>query len=268
VASASRLIACIGSSSSTVAVPDPSPSTGSVGSCSSRSASRHTESTGTPHVNLTPGDNARMPTLHDSRTTYDAAATAFLSLVERLPTDRYAGPGLGSWDLRALVGHTGRSLVTVAEYLTTRADEIDAETPAAYFAQVSRVVGPDEDGAIAARGVAAGAALGEDPLAALRASYDAATAALDGLAATDPVVRTICGGMRVSAYLPTRAFELTVHCLDIAAATGLDFTPPPAALAEALAVATASALELGLGADVLLALTGRRPLPAGCSVVP
>jgi uncharacterized protein (TIGR03083 family) len=204
----------------------------------------------------------------DSRTTYDAAATAFLLLVERIPPDAYAGPGLGTWDLRALVGHTGRSLVTVADYLATRAEAVDAETPAAYFAQVARIVGHDDDGAIAARGVAAGAALGDDPLAALRASYAAATAALDGLDGTDPVVSTICGGMRVSAYLPTRSFELTVHCLDIAAATGLDFAPPPPALAEALAVATASALELGLGRDVLLALTGRRPLPAGCSVVP
>ena len=204
----------------------------------------------------------------DSRTTFDAAATAFLALAEQIPPERYAGPGLGTWDLRALVGHTGRSLVTVAEYLATRADRVEAETPAAYFAQVSRIVGRDDDGAIAARGVAAGEALGDDPVAALRASYAAATAALDGVAGTDPVVHTICGGMRVSDYLPTRAFELTVHCLDIAAATGIDFTPPPAALAEALAVATASAIELGLGADVLLALTGRRPLPEGCSVVP
>lgn len=204
----------------------------------------------------------------DSRTTYDAAATAFLALVEQIPPEGYAGPGLGTWDLRALVGHTGRSLVTVAEYLATRAEEVEAETPAAYFAQVGRIVGRDDDGAIAARGVAAGEALGDDPVAALRASYAAATAALDGLAGTDPVVRTICGGMRVSDYLPTRAFELTVHCLDIAAATGIEFAPPPAALAEALAVATASALDLGLGPDVLLALTGRRPLPEGCSVVP
>ncbi|GAB6986303.1 maleylpyruvate isomerase N-terminal domain-containing protein [Nocardioides pyridinolyticus] len=203
----------------------------------------------------------------DSRTTYDAAATAFLALVEQIPPERYAGPGLGSWDLRALVGHTGRSLVTVAEYLAPRAEQVEAETPAAYFAQVSRIVGHD-DGAIAARGVAAGETLDEDPVAALRASYAAAAAALDGLAGTDPVVRTICGGMRVSDYLPTRAFELTVHSLDIAATTGIAFAPPPPALAEALTVATASALDLGLGTDVLLALTGRRPLPAGCSVVP
>ena len=96
----------------------------------------------------------------------------------------------------------------------------------------------------------------------------AATAALDDLAGADPVVETIAGGMRVSDYLPTRTFELTVHCLDIARATGLDFAPPHDALVEALDVAAESALELGMGIDVLLTLTGRQPLPPNCSVVP
>lgn len=206
-----------------------------------------------------------------TRATFDAAATAFLALAGQIPLQRYAGPGLGSWDLRALVGHTGRALATVAEYLPVRAEAVDSETPASYFARVGRLVGHDEDGAIAARGVAAGEALGADPVAALHSAYDAATAALDDLddlAGDDPVVVTAGGGMRVGDYLPTRTFELTVHCLDIAAATGIDFAPPPAALAEALGVAVGSALELGLGSDVLLALTGRRPLPDGCSVVP
>lgn len=207
----------------------------------------------------------------ETRTTFDAAATAFLALVEQVARDRYDGPGLGSWGLRALLGHTGRSFVTVATYLQERAEEVVAATPVAYYAQVMQVAGGDADGSVAARGVAAGEALGDDPLGALRASYAEATAALDGLAAVgdpDPVVPTIVGGMRVSDYLPTRTFELTVHALDVAAATGIDFTPPPAALAEALALASATALELGHGVDVLLALTGRRPLPEGASVVP
>lgn len=203
-----------------------------------------------------------------TRATFDAAATAFLALVEQLPLPAYDGPGLGDWDLRALVGHTGRSLVTVATYLGTRADAEEVASPAAYFGAVSRIAGVDADGAIARRGVEAGQALGADPLTALRTSYAEATAALDALADSDPVVTTIAGGMRVSAYLPTRTFELTVHCLDIARATGVGFTPPTEALAEALGVAAASAVELGLGTDVLLALTGRQPLPPGCSVVP
>ncbi|HEU5038920.1 MAG TPA: maleylpyruvate isomerase N-terminal domain-containing protein [Nocardioides sp.] len=202
-----------------------------------------------------------------SRHTFDAAAVAFLDLAARVPLDRYAEPGLGEWDVRALIGHTSRSLVTVTTYLGTRAASVAVESPAAYYVAVNRFVDAEAGDAIRRRGVDAGLALGDDPLATLRqqkADADAALDALDG----DPVVETIAGGMRVSDYLPTRTFELTVHSLDIARATGLDFTAPSAALAEALALAGESAVELGLGADVLLALTGRQPLPPGCSVVP
>ncbi|MGY2704690.1 maleylpyruvate isomerase N-terminal domain-containing protein [Nocardioides sp. HB32] len=201
------------------------------------------------------------------RASFDAAADAFLDLVGAVPRERYDGPGVGDWDLRSLIGHTGRSLVTVATYLRTRADTVAVASPAAYYVAVDRFATAETTAAIHQRGVDAGQALGDDPVAALhqhRADADAALGALDG----DPVVETIAGGMRVSDYLPTRTFELTVHCLDIARATGLAFTPPAVALAEALELASASALELGLGTDVLLALTGRQPLPPGCSVVP
>ena len=36
------------------------------------------------------------------------------------PADRWDGPGLGEWDLRSLVGHTSRSLITV-EHLSAAA---------------------------------------------------------------------------------------------------------------------------------------------------
>ena len=202
-----------------------------------------------------------------TRVTFDAAATAFLDLAAQVPLDRYDGPGLGDWDLRALIGHTSRSLVTVTTYLGTRSETVAAESAAAYYALVSRIAGDDTTGAITQRGVDAGRALGDDPLATLRRLKADADAALDGLDG-DPVVETIAGGMRVSDYLPTRTFELTVHSLDIARATGLGFAPPRAALAEAVALAGASAVELGMGADVLLSLTGRQPLPPNCSVVP
>jgi uncharacterized protein (TIGR03083 family) len=202
-----------------------------------------------------------------TRDTFDAAATAFLDLVARIPQMRYAGPGLGDWDLRSLVGHAGRSFVTVSTHLETRAETIAAESPAAYFAIVSRIAAEDAVGAITQRGIDAGVALGDDPLAALRAQKAAADAALDALDG-DPVVETICGGMRVSGYLQTRTFELTVHGIDVARATGLEFAPPPAALVESLDIAAESALALGMGVDVLLALTGRQQLPPNCSVVP
>lgn len=209
-----------------------------------------------------------MTALDTVRATYAEAAAAFLDLAAQVPPDRYAGPGLGNWDLRSLIGHAGRSLLTVTTYLDTRAEQVDAEDAADYFAVVSRLADGTTRDAIHQRGVEAGVLLGDDPMAALRAARDDAEAALDLLEGEDVVIRTAGGGMRVSDYLPTRTFELTVHCLDIARATGLDFTPPTEALADTLALASASALRQGLGVDVVLALTGRQPLPSGASVVP
>jgi len=209
-----------------------------------------------------------MTSLDESRTTYELAAAAFLDLAAQVPLERYAEPGLGNWDLRALIGHTGRSFVTVATYLATRADAVDTEDAADYFAVVNRLAHGTARDAIHQRGIEAGVALGEDPIATLRRSRDEADLAIEMLDGEDVVVTTAGGGMRVSDYLPTRTFELTVHSLDIAHATGLDFAPPTEALADTLALASASALRQGLGTEVLLALTGRQALPEGSSVVP
>ena len=207
-----------------------------------------------------------MPTVDETRATYELAADAFVDLAAGIPLERYAGPGLGEWDLRSLVGHTGRSLETVTTYLGTRAGSVAAGSGGSYFAGIrefSRNAGP----AVHERGVAAGRALGDDPVGRLRRLSDDARRALDELDGDDPVVETAAGGMRVSDYLPTRTFELTVHCLDIARAVGVDVAPPEPALRATLHVAADAVADLGLGDAVLLALTGREPLPAGCSVV-
>ena len=84
--------------------------------------------------------------------------------------------------------------------------------------------------------------------------------------APDLVVHTIVGGMRVAAYLPTRTFELA-STGSIAAATGIPVDLPPQAVEEAAALGAVSAAQRGLGLDLLLAMTGRRGLPPGFSVV-
>ena len=73
--------------------------------------------------------------------------------------------------------------------------------------------------------------------------------------------------MHLEQYLVTRIFELVVHGLDIGAATGRPYAPPAPALADALGLAVNVAVLRGRGADLLLALTGRRALPAGFSTV-
>ena len=51
----------------------------------------------------------------DNRQLYLAGAAAVLDLVRRIPDDAWDNPALGSWDVRALVGHTGRALSTITQ---------------------------------------------------------------------------------------------------------------------------------------------------------
>jgi hypothetical protein len=106
--------------------------------------------------------------------------------------------------------------------------------------------------------------LGDDPAGAVRLLLEAATADL-ARATPDQLVTTYGGGMRLRDYLPTRSFELVVHGLDIAAAVPVRWSPPAAALAEALHLAADVALRHGEGSLVLRLVTGREP--GGVSVV-
>jgi hypothetical protein len=83
----------------------------------------------------------------------------------------------------------------------------------------------------------------------------------------DAFVATVAGGMRLIEYLPTRTFELVVHTADLTSALGIAAAPPAVAAASALRLAADLALERDSAVDVLLALTGRRPLPDGFSIV-
>ena len=197
--------------------------------------------------------------------TFRAAAATVADLVDRIPPPGWDGPGLGVWDLRALVGHTARSLITVTTYLAQRAPAVEVPTSEAYYVAVHRAGGANT-AAVTERGRAAGAALGDDPAAAFRRWLAEATAALD-TTGDGEVVPTAAGGMRVGDYLPTRTFELAVHGADIARATGLAVAFAPPVLAEAAELGARVAVELGHGPALLAALTGRAPLPPGLSVV-
>jgi uncharacterized protein (TIGR03083 family) len=192
--------------------------------------------------------------------TYLEAAGSFVDLVASLPTP-LAGPGLGEWDLRALVGHTARSMVTVSEYLRKPAPSVDVGTAVDYVAGLAAVA---SDPGVTRRGIEAGELLGDDPPGAVRLLLDAVSHDLAG-ATPDLVVTTYAGGMRLRDYLPTRTFELVVHGLDIAAAVPVRWTPPPAALSEAVHLASEVALGRGEGALLLRLITGREP--GGLSIV-
>lgn len=201
----------------------------------------------------------------DIRGTYADTARCCADLVDRIPPDAWDGPGLGEWDLRSLVGHTSRALSTVITYLPRPAAAEQVPSTAAYF-QLALGSGGTDPAAVTDRGRAAGVALGPEPAAAVNVLVAETIATLDAEPG-DPVIQTIAGGIRLSNYLPTRTFELTVHTLDIAAATGLPVTPPPQALRDALRIAVELVDLRGDAVSVLRALTGRQPLPDGFSVV-
>jgi len=201
----------------------------------------------------------------DSRTTFLAAADSFVAQVSAIHVDRLSGPGLGEWDLRALVGHTSRSLVTVETYLAEPADEVLVPTAAHYYlaiADVTRAGGA----AIVERGRQAGAVLGDDPAGFVRDLAGRVAAALPSYD-DDHRLTTIAGGMPLGEYLRTRTFELVVHGLDIATATGTDPTLGEGPLVDAATLAAEVAVLGGRGADLLRATTGRGVLPEGFTVV-
>jgi uncharacterized protein (TIGR03083 family) len=195
---------------------------------------------------------------------FSATAHAVGELITATPHRMWDGPGLGEWTLRDLVGHTSRSLVTVIDYLARPVAEEAVPSASAYLTAIS--AGTFDAAAVTERGRQAGLDLGDDPASRFGRLVDEAVRVAE---ATDPdlIVHTIVGGMRVAAYLPTRTFELCVHGLDIAAATGIPVDLPAQAVEEASALAAVSAAERGLGPDLLLAMTGRRTLPQGFSIV-
>ena len=167
------------------------------------------------------------------------------------PATAGTGPDSGEWDLRSLVGHTSRSLITVSTYLETSAEREDVATPQAYYARIREVASNAGADAIVERGRQAGRDLGADPAGTIDELVQRVLGELAG--ADDPLIEVIGGlGIRLQTYLPTRTFELAVHGLDIARATGLSFTLPEDVLDEATVLAARIGVATGQGETVLL----------------
>jgi hypothetical protein len=198
----------------------------------------------------------------DSRRAFTDAAQ-WLVRMTRLVGARWDQPALGEWDVRALVGHTSRSFLTVEIYLDRPAATVELATTADYFRATRAIAaGP----AVAARGRDAGAALGSDPAAAVAEIAARVLRLLDSRDGTE-LVTTIAGGMRLRDYLPTRTFELAVHTADLASAIGEPLDVPLTAATQALQVVNDLALADGLAGQLLLAATGRPRPPSGFSVL-
>ena len=198
--------------------------------------------------------------------TFASAARSFAALVHDIPAGRWEGPGLGEWDLRSLVGHASRSLITVSTYLAQAADREDITTPQEYYVRVNPAALGISPAGVVERGRQAGRDLGDDPAATVD---ELVLRVLDVLSdAGNPLIQVIGGaGIRLHTYLPTRTFELAVHGLDIARAVDISFTLPTDVLEEATGLAARIAVAEGHGKNVLLALTGRAELPPSFSLV-
>jgi uncharacterized protein (TIGR03083 family) len=198
----------------------------------------------------------------ESRRAFTEAAEWFVRTTA-VVGDRWDRPGLGEWDVRALVGHTSRSLLTVEMYLAQPAPTVDVASAADYFrATRAAAAGP----AVAARGRDAAAALGTDPAAAVAEIAARVIPLVEARDGTE-LVTTIAGGMRLEDYLPTRTFELAVHTADLATALGVPLDVPASAAAQALQLVCELAVADGLAGPLLLAATGRPSLPEGYSVL-
>jgi uncharacterized protein (TIGR03083 family) len=178
--------------------------------------------------------------------------------------DLWDAPGLGEWSVRDLVGHTSRALLTVEAYLDRPANGVELPSAVAYYRRA--LDGGGDPAAVAQRGRDAGAALGADPAATVAEIADRVLRRLDA-AAADALVATPFGGMRLIDYLPTRTFELTVHTCDLATAVGRPIEVPDMAARDSLHLLSALAAERGQTAPLLLAATGRGPLPPGFTVL-
>jgi hypothetical protein len=202
----------------------------------------------------------------DPVATFTLAARSFAALVHDIPAGRWDGPGLGEWDLRSLVGHASRSLITVSTYLQTAAAREDVTSPHDYYAQIREYASNVGAADITERGRQAGRDLGDDPAATVDGLLQRVLSEL--ATAGNPLIAVIGGlGIRLHNYLPTRTFELAVHGLDIARAVDISLQLPVDVLEEATVLAARIAVAEGHGETVLLALTGRTELPPSFSIV-
>lgn len=198
----------------------------------------------------------------ESRRAYAEAVGWFQDTIVEVG-ERWDEPGLGEWDVRALVGHTSRALLTVEAYLATPAAAVDVESAVDYYL-ATNVIGAGSG--VAQRGRDAGRALGSDPVAAVAEIAARVLPLVDGLTGEE-LPTTIAGGMRLSDYLPTRIVELTVHTADLATALGLAVEPPELPAALTLGLLSDLAVAEGRAGPLILAATGRGGLPSGYTVL-
>ena len=203
-----------------------------------------------------------------SRTIFLDAAATVADLVARIPGGAWDGPGLGVWDLRALVGHTSRSLVTVIDLPGASAlprSRSRRPRPTTSRSPVRRGANTAAVAAARPRRRAPRSATTPRPPSA-RCCDDAADAlAARGRRRRGADDRRRHARRRLPADPHLRAGR--ARCATSPPRPGCRCVFAPAVLAEAAMLAARVAVELGRGPVLLAALTGRSALPPGFSMV-
>ena len=186
-----------------------------------------------------------------SREVFKQSIGYLLEVVAAIKPDQWEQPAIGNWCVRDLVGHASRSMGRIEEHAAASPIE---------------PTGVDVTTSSDDRGFAAGKALGTDPLATLKTLADRVLPLVDSLP-QDYMLDLPQGRRSIDDYMPSRVQEVTVHAMDIAAAIGLDIQPPAECLRESLYYHADQAIERNQAVAMVLALTGRAPLPEGFNLV-
>ena len=182
---------------------------------------------------------------------FRAASLFFTQAVAAVPPDRYEQPWSDEWRVLDLIGHGNRANLLPVEYYERPVQAAGADYLAEYLL-------PEN---IARRGREATAALGDDPVDAVRSASKRVSAVV-GSAPDDAVVGTPFGERPLDTYLTSRTAELVLHGLDLETSA----IPPAEALAECGAFLVSQAVGSGRGVDVVRALSGRGTLAPGFNV--
>ena len=185
-----------------------------------------------------------------SREAFEQAVPFFVETVAQVRSDQWEQLALGVWNVRDLVGHTSRAILTVEQYATVGADRAG--------------FGTADD--IAERGREAGRALGNDPADTVREIATRVLRLVDRLP-DDHSMRTPAGERPLVGYLRSHVTELTIHTVDLANALGLEVEAPEECWRTTLHMLADMAVRGGSAKEVAFALTGRRALTEGFSLV-
>lgn len=198
------------------------------------------------------------------RSWFDLTGGATLAVLRGVPRGAWEKPGLGGWNMRELAAHTIRSWRLVVDYLNEPLPEGDPVSAARYIAV--GLTQPDVHAGVLARGQQDAETLGDI----VEAAVNSAEVARDRLSREpdERLLPTRFGPMSLSEFLRTRAFEFTIHGIDLARAT---HQPVPdgliAATVPTMALLAEVAVHRGSAASLLLAATGRDALPEGFTLL-